>query len=216
MKKEVFFGLDLDETLIHTVRVWGISDIPDDAEFFIYEDNKISYAAYIRNHTAEFLKYIDDNFTMFFYTRAADFYAEQTIAALGYKDTPLFHRGHTEVVKEKVFDAYSMEREKTYYKKDLNKIAALLNTDIDNIIFVDDVVDNREITPTNCVIQIPEYTNTEDFDLKILTDHLKFFEKLENNLNFIDCVRSLTYDIDIKEKKLLTREEKKVVKIRNH
>lgn len=216
-KRDIYFGLDLDETLMTSVRVWGASDIPDDAEFYIFEDKKITYGVYLRNDVHDFLKFIDTHFNLFFYTRSMDFYAEQIVKNLGYEDKPLFHRDHTNVIKYKEYGAYNKEVEKTYFQKDLGKIATLLNTTIDNIIFIDDVIDIKEITTPEIVIQIPEFNddNVKDYDLKIIKDHIEYFAHVENNKKFIENVTSLKFEIPLQEKVIIKREDKKRIRLNN-
>jgi len=214
-KRDIYFGLDLDETLVHTVKVWGLGDIPEDAEFYLYEEGKISYGVYLRDGLKDFLKTIDDQFNLFFYTRALGYYAKDIVKQLGYDHTPLFHRDHTHTVKYKEFGAYEREVEKVVFKKDLFKIADLLDTTINKIVFIDDVIDEKQITPIYCVIQIPEFENTLDSDLLIIKDHINYLQHIESDERFVECLRSLTFDSISIEKTPIPTIEKKRIKIKN-
>ncbi len=91
---DIYLGLDIDETLILTQRYYGLNDRPDDAEFY-FESDIFKFALYKRNHLDEFLKFVHQNFNVFFYTRATEDYAKKIISFLGYEETPLLHREHT-------------------------------------------------------------------------------------------------------------------------
>lgn len=70
MKKDLFIGFDLDETLISS-RDLGITNEPYiDSDFDIKENDKFKYSVYERSNARLLLNYIDENFNLFFYTRS--------------------------------------------------------------------------------------------------------------------------------------------------
>lgn len=179
----IYLGLDIDETLIETVRYSCLMNRPDDAEFY-FNCDPFKYALYKRNHLDDFLQYVDTHFNLFFYTRATQDYAEQVLKFLGYEHVPLFHRGDTLRIEE---PPLPYQREKTiYFKKDLTLIASRLAINIEQLVFIDDVIDDKEITPTNCVIQIPEFNHPdEDCDLVIIKHHLHESFEVKNPVQYI-------------------------------
>lgn len=185
---KIYVGLDLDETLIVTERYYALNDRPDNAELY-FNCDPFKYALHIRDGVRDFLNYIDDNFELFFYTRATKDYAEHIVNHLGYGDKPLFHREDTIRVEIPAF-GYDKQR-LIYQKKDLFKIAEKLGTKIDKIVFIDDVSNDDEIIPTKCVIAIPEMVIDEpDNDLLIILQHFKDGVKMDAS---IDYFRSLQF-----------------------
>lgn len=170
-------GLDIDETIIHTKRYYGLFDRPDDAEFYFSlwdGDYEETYALYCRAYLNEFIKLLDNNFKIFFYTRADKKYAEIILKHLKLDKYPLFGREHTIVHDEIVFNAYRGNIVLKRYQKDLSIIAAELKTDIKNIVFIDDDNNSNQLVQPEITIKIPEFVNDiQDFDLKIIGDHIE-------------------------------------------
>lgn len=186
---DIYVGLDIDETLIVTERYYGLSDRPDDAELY-FECKPFKYALHKRNHVDHFLKFIDSNFKLFFYTRATYDYAKQIIDFLGYDNYPLFHRDHTTRVEVQNL-AYEKDK-KIFFKKDLKIIANQLNTSIHKIVFIDDVLNENEITPLDCVIEIPEMIiDYQDFDLKIIQQHFEEALTIHQKIQYMRTLQFL-------------------------
>lgn len=192
----IYIGLDIDETIIKAVEYHGLSDRPDDAEFYfeLFQPNYTEkFAIYKRNHLDEFIYKINKNFNIFFYTRADRVYAETILTHLKLDKYPLFAREQT-IKKEELLDPISGNII-TYYLKDLQIVADNLNINIEDIIFIDDVVNEKELKQTNLAIKIPEFNIYDnDFDLKIILNHIESaFVKYENDNYFKDYIRSLNF-----------------------
>lgn len=155
--KDIFFGFDLDETLIHSKKI-GVSEQPyDDADFNIYNGNQVSYSVYIRPHAKLLLDYIKERYHLFFYTRAGSSYAEQIVDNLGCNNYPTFSSSSIEREKVETLE----EGIKKFLVKRLDKIASKLGASVDNMIFVDDIRNTREIRPISQVLQVPEYDGSD-------------------------------------------------------
>lgn len=192
----IYIGLDIDETIIKAVEYHGLSDRPDDAEFYfeLFQPNYTEkFAVYKRNHLNEFIENINKNFKIFFYTRADRTYAEIILNNLNLAHYPLFARENT-IKKEELIDPIKGTII-TYYQKDLQIVADNLKIDKEDIIFIDDVVNEKELKQTNLAIEIPEFDiEIEDFDLKIIINHIESaFLKYENDSYFKDYIRSLNF-----------------------
>lgn len=192
----IYIGLDIDETIIKAVEYHGLSDRPDDAEFYfeLFQPNYTEkFAIYKRNYLEEFIYTINKNFNIFFYTRADRVYAETILKHLKLDKYPLFAREQT-IKKEELLDTISGNII-TYYLKDLQIVADNLNINIEDIIFIDDVVNEKELKQTNLAIKIPEFNIYDnDFDLKIILNHIESaFVKYENDNYFKDYIRSLNF-----------------------
>lgn len=170
-------GLDIDETIIQTKRYYGLFDRPDDAEFyFLLKDGDYdeTYALYLRPYLKEFIKFLDSNFKIFFYTRADKKYAETILKFLLLDKYPLFGREHTIIHNDIVFNPYRGNIVIKRYQKDLNIIAENLKIDINDIIFIDDVTENEQLIQPELTIKIPEFDyEVQDFDLKIIKNHIE-------------------------------------------
>jgi len=186
--KTICLGLDIDETLIETERYYGLIDRPNGADFY-FSLPPFHYALYKRSFLDQFLQYVDAHFTLFFYTRATKDYAQQIVDFLGYSHVPLFHRQDTLRIEEKEL-AYGRGNKTIYFKKDLNIIAQRLDTSINNIVFIDDVVSDKEIVPTSNVICVPEFNHKiDDCDLLIIKNHLIESETVCNPLMYINTLQ---------------------------
>lgn len=187
MNGKIYVGLDIDETLIKTRQYSCLMNRPDDAEFY-FACGPFKYALYKRPFLDEFLTYLHQHYNVFFYTRATQEYAQQIITFLGYPTTPLFHREDCERIEE----ILPYEKHKiVYYKKNLGMIANKLNTELRYIVFIDDVVNEREITPTDIVITIPEYDGEDDCCLKIVHDHFIESEPITQQLQYMKTLQFL-------------------------
>ncbi len=192
----IYIGLDIDETIIKAVEYHGLSDRPDNAEFYfeLFQPNYTEkFAIYKRNHLDEFIENINKNFNIFFYTRADKTYAEIILNNLNLDRYPLFTRENT-IKKQELIDPMNGTMI-TYYLKDLQIVADNLKIDKEDIIFIDDVVNEKELKQTNLAIKIPEFDiEIEDFDLKIIMNHIESaFLKYENDNYFKDYIRSLNF-----------------------
>lgn len=188
MNGKIYVGLDIDETLIKTNQYGSLYDRPDDAEFY-FECSPFKYALYKRPFLDEFLTYLTKKYNVFFYTRATQDYAQQIITFLGYPNIPLFHRADCQRVEE----ILPYEKNKLiYHKKNLKLIADKLGTDLHHIVFIDDVVNEKEISPTDIVIAIPEYDLTDDdFCLKIIHDHFIESETISQPIQYMKTLQFL-------------------------
>lgn len=177
-KKKVFFGLDLDETLIYSHETFkSKTDADPSADFYIYDKdhpNCIEYEVFERPNLHLLLNKINSEFNMFFFTRAERTYAQNIVNELGFSDLPLFSREHTDIVKD--IGPYSSGS--TYELKRLDKIAKVLGTDLEHLIFIDDVVNMQAIHPIDNVIKISK------FHKETIKDNE--FSKLLNFLNTLD------------------------------
>lgn len=190
-KEAPFIGLDLDETLVHCVKYTGLSNRPDDAELYITVENNEHYAVYKRKGLDDFIAFVNTHFNVFIYTRATKEYASQIINKL-FPGIIFFDRDFTERKEFVIADAYTREAKRVVFKKDLAKIATLLNTTIDKIIFIDDVVNEDEITPREALLAIPEFLNEgDDNDLLIIKDHIKKGLETQQPGTLIGYIRSL-------------------------
>jgi len=187
MNGKIYVGLDIDETLIMTKRYGSLYDRPDDAEFY-FECGPFKYCLYKRPFLDQFLTYVHENYNVFFYTRATQEYAQQIITFLGYPNTPLFHREDCQRIEE----ILPYEKQKTvYHKKNLGMVAAQLNIDLRDIVFIDDVVNDREIMPTELVITIPEFDGEDDCCLKIIHDHFVESEQTPQQIQYMKTLQFL-------------------------
>ena len=187
MNGKIYVGLDIDETLIKTKQYSCLMDRPDDAEFY-FACSPFKYALYKRPFLDKFLTYLHQYYNVFFYTRATHEYAQQIVTFLGYPNTPLFHREDCERIEE----ILPYEKQKTvYHKKNLQLVATHLNTDLNHIVFIDDVVNEREITPTDIVIAIPEYDFEDDYCLKIIHDHFVESERINQQVQYMKTLQFL-------------------------
>jgi hypothetical protein len=187
MHGKIYVGLDIDETLIKTKQYSCLMDRQDDAEFY-FACGPFKYALYKRPFLDEFLAYLHANYNVFFYTRATQEYAQQIITFLGYTTTPLFHREDCQRIAEVV--PYQKER-LIYHKKNLQLVATKLNTELRHIVFIDDVVNDKELTPTDIVIAIPEYDGTNDCCLKIVHDHFVESETVNQQIQYMKTLQFL-------------------------
>lgn len=157
MRTKLYIGFDIDETFIHSKDI-DSDNIPyDDADFNIVEDNKLVFSTYIRPNASLLLNHINDNYNIFFYTRASQEYALEVLKEFGLEDKPLFHASHIE--KETVDTVY--EGRKKVEVKRLDKVAKKLNIDVNNIIFFDDIRNYLETRPVNVVVQVPAYVGSD-------------------------------------------------------
>lgn len=175
--KKIFFGFDLDETLIHSVE--GLKskfDVDPSADFYIKDDmtDLIEYEVYERPNINLVLNKVSNEYNLFFYTRALKDYAEKIVKHLGYEQYPLFTREDT--IEEKDIGPYSEGR--TYHVKRLDLIAKRLNTSIENIVFVDDVRNTQQIRPIEVVMKISEF-NTSSVKDNEFTKLYKFLNELK-------------------------------------
>lgn len=157
IKKNIYIGFDIDETLIHSVE--GLKsryDVDPSADYYIKDEltDLIEYEVYERPNINLVLNKVANEYNLFFYTRATKTYAEKIMSLIGYEDYPLFTRNDTEQVKD--IGPYSSGQ--TYYVKRLDLIAKKLNTNVDNIIFIDDVRNINEIRPIEAVMKIKAFT----------------------------------------------------------
>lgn len=193
-KKQIYFGFDLDETLIHSKETFkSITDADPAADFYIYDHqfkNRVEYEVFVRPNIDLVLNKVNSEYNMFFYTRAEKNYAENIVSNLGYSELPLFTREDTDL--EQDFGPYSSGSK--FYVKRLDKIASKLGTSIENIIFIDDVKNNQEIRPLDNVIRIKEFTD-EDFLDNEFTKLYKFLNTLQNNdKDLISKLKKFNFD----------------------
>lgn len=186
--KKIYIGFDLDETLIHGIKLGLLEEPYDDADFNLYDSQgSLSYSVYERMNARLLLNYVNDNFTLFFYTRAGEDYAKGIISSLGFKEAILFHSSSIDTETVDTFEG------RTKYKvKRLDKIAKKMNIDIDNMIFIDDIRNIREIRPIKHVLKVPEYKGSEiDSVLNKIYTHLKDIKFNDSN-QFINDFFKLT------------------------
>jgi len=187
MNSKIHIGLDIDETLIKTRQYGSLYDRPDDAEFY-FTCGPFQYALYKRLFLDDFLSYLHQNYNVFFYTRATQDYAQQIVTFLGYPETPIFHRGDCERIEE----ILPYEKDKiVYHKKNLKLVADKLNISLHNIVFIDDVVNEKEITHPDCIITIPEYDFEDDYCLKIIHDHFVESETITQQIQYMRTLQFL-------------------------
>lgn len=203
MKKEIYIGFDLDETLISSKDL-GISNEPYiDCDFNIFANGKYKYSVYERPNARLLLNYIDQNFNLFFYTRSGEDYAKSIVKNLGFEECPTFFSSSVDKIRiDTIYEGI-----KKFEVKRLDKIATKLNINLNSLIFFDDIKNSREIRPYDRVIKVPEYHGS-DFDnalgkiYKIIKDNIN----LENK-DFIDKLlmieeNSLLEEVDIKNFKI--------------
>lgn len=187
---DIYIGFDLDETLISS-RILGITNEPFvDADFNLTEHGKFVFSVYERPNARVLLNYINENFNLFFYTRAGEYYAKQVVSNLGFESCPLFFS--SSIDKIRVDTIY--EGIKRIEVKRLDKIAKKLNTEIDNLLFFDDIRNSIEIRPYNRVIKVPAY-NGSDYDNALS----KIYTIIKNNIlmdnkDFINSLLSIEED----------------------
>jgi TFIIF-interacting CTD phosphatase-like protein len=203
--KEIFFGFDIDETIIHSVE--GLKskyDVDPAADFYIKSDDTdlIEYEVYVRPNIDIVLNKVAKDYNLFFYTRAIKSYAEKILDVLGYQDYPLFTREDT--VQEKDIGPYSDGR--VYHVKNLNHIAKRLNTTVENIVFVDDVRNIQEIRPVEAVMRISEF-NTHSVKDNEFTKLYKFLGEVKGtNQEVIQQLRSFHFpEFQDKKKNIIRR-----------
>lgn len=192
-KKSIYFGFDLDETLIHSKETFkSIADADPAADFYIYDQNfkkRIEYEVFIRPNTHLVLNKVDSEYNLFFYTRAERFYAESIVKNLGFEHLPLFTRNDTDV--EADFGPYSSGRQ--FYVKRLDKIAKALNTSVENIVFIDDVRNQQEIRPLENVIKIKEFTDEDFLDNEFTKLH-SFLKDIKDDEQALNNLKSFNFD----------------------
>lgn len=203
MKKDIFIGFDLDETLISSRDLGLSNESYIDADFNISEFGLLKYSVYERPNARLLLNYIDKNYNLFFYTRSGSTYAFEIIKNLGFENNKIFSA--SSIDKESVDTIY--EGFKRFEVKRLDKIAKKLGTTIDKIIFFDDIRNSNEIRPVERVVKVPEY-NGSDFDnvLSILLKNINesynlsdkdFFKKILS----IEESDLINKDVDLKVKR---------------
>lgn len=186
MKKDIFIGFDLDETLISSLDL-GITNEPYiDSDFDIKENDKFKYSVYERPNARLLLNYIDENFNLFFYTRSGSDYAFEIVKNLGFEENIIF--SSSSIDKETIETIY--EGFKRFQVKRLDKIVKKLGTSLDKIIFFDDIKNSLEIRPIERVIKVPVY-NGIDFD-NALGKIFKVFKDSENFENNEICSKLLS------------------------
>lgn len=193
-KKKIFFGFDLDETLIHSKETFvSKTDADPAADFYIYDNqfkNRIEYEVFVRPNTNLILNKVHDEYNMFFYTRAEKEYAKNIVSNLGFEDCPLFTRDDTDL--EQDFGPYSNGTK--FYVKRLDKISITLGCKVESIIFIDDVKNNMEIRPIENVIRIKEFKG-EDFLDNEFTKLYKFLNTLkESDAHLIEKFKSFNFN----------------------
>jgi TFIIF-interacting CTD phosphatase-like protein len=192
----ITLGLDIDETIIKTITYDGFIDRPDDAEFYFTlgeKEFKQNFALYKRPYLDEFMKFVTNNFNIFFYTRADRTYAEIILKFLKLDKYPLYSRDFTIKKEELVILPYKGEVKIFKFVKDLRIVAQDLGIDLDEIVFVDDVVDKDQLLQPELTIRIPEFDNDiHDFDLRIIKNHMEQGLKYDAKI-FKNYLRSLNF-----------------------
>lgn len=173
----ITLGLDIDETIIKTIKYDGFIDRPDDAEFYFTlgeNEFKENFALYKRPYLDEFMNFVDQNFNVFFYTRADKTYAEIILNFLKFDNKPLYAREFTIKKEELIIIPYQGEVKIYKFVKDLRIVSQDMGIKLEDIVFIDDVVDKDQLLQPELTIKIPEFDNEiDDFDLKIIKNHMK-------------------------------------------
>ena len=203
MKKKIYIGFDLDETLINSKDL-GLSNEPYiDCDFNIIDNGKFKYSVYERPNTRLLLNYIEQNFNLFFYTRAGENYAKSIVKNLGFEECPTFFSSSVEKIRiDTIYEGI-----KKFEVKRLDKIAKKLNIDLNSLMFFDDIKNSREIRPFERVIKVPAYYGS-DFDnalgkiYKIIRENINLENKEFINKMLMIDENSLLEDIDIKNVKI--------------
>ncbi len=196
MDKKLYVGFDIDETIIHSKEIFLDNKPYCDCDFNIKnKEGEYDYSVYIRPNASLLLNYIDENYNLFFYTRATKDYALHILKEFGLESKPLFHSKHIE--NETVDTLY--EGFKRFKVKRLDKIAKLLNCEIDDILFFDDIRNNNEIRPIYQVVKVPEYIGYDnDNALSVIYKKFKECEN-KNNSEIIENIKN-TFNESVKIK----------------
>lgn len=162
-----YFGLDLDETLISAKgSASGCKTLAFDNgfdflidDFLIENGEQINYYYLIseRPYLMDFIKYLDENYNVFIFSRAEFSYVHKIVAKLGFdsKKTPVFTRDDCDIV---------INEDVLTYKKNLVKISKKLGVKTSDMFFLDDAVDVDQITQIGGLIHAPEYVVNEHDD----------------------------------------------------
>lgn len=192
----ITLGLDIDETIIKTIKYEGFIDRPDDAEFYFTvgeNEFKENFALYKRPYLDEFMNFVNKNFNVFFYTRADKTYAEIILKFLKFDNYPLYAREFTIKKEELIILPYKGEVKIYKFVKDLRIVAQDIGIELEDIVFIDDVVDKDQLLQPELTIKIPEFDNEiDDFDLRIIKNHMEQGIDYDSEV-FKNYLRSLNF-----------------------
>ena len=171
--------LDLDETLVYSIRQYSYKD--QGYDFLIENYYYVKKRPYVDN----FLKNISEHFDLAVWTASTTDYATEIVNQLFVKNDlklELFHSREKCTKKEyprSLYDSFP----KSYYIKDLKKIKKQFN--LDKVLIVDDLPIGLQRNYGN-LIQIDAYKGDEfDAELEHLEDYL-FLIKNNENLRTIE------------------------------
>lgn len=128
------------------------------------------------------------NYNVFFYTRATQGICSTDYHFLG---LPPQHHSFYREDCQRIAEVVPLSKERLIYHKELTTVATKLNTELRHIVFIDDVVNEKELTPTDIVIAIPEYDFEDDCCLKIIHDHFVESESITQQLQYMKTLQFL-------------------------
>lgn len=149
--------LDLDETLIHSTRVWGSAD---------YSFTVGPYLVYIRPHAELFLNSMAGYYEMAVWTSSSEEYASRVVNELPFRKSPDFVW-----TRDRCTLAFDHEKRERFYIKDLKKLRRL-GYNLDRVLVVDDSAESASRNYGNLVRVKPYGGEPEDRELLLLEKYL--------------------------------------------